>query len=117
MPLSLIIGNCHVASTELQVVIDSREVKAEKANRAASALGRAMTKTLADLRPTFAATYGLDEQLVTLAIAKASVAIAADAASQAMGMASEECDELEERMFDVVFDAIEELEATEGREK
>jgi len=97
--------------------MEEREEKAEKANQAASALGSAMQKTLADLRPTFAAAYGLDEQLVTLAIAKASVGVAADAASQAMGMATDECDELEERMFDVIFDAITELQVTEGGEK
>jgi hypothetical protein len=68
-------------------------------------------KTLADLRPTFAAAYDLDDQLVTLAIAKAAMGIAAGAASEAIGMGTDECDELEERLYDVVYDAINELGA------
>jgi hypothetical protein len=48
-----------------------------------------MAKTLTDMRPSFAADYDLDDQLVTLAIAKAAVGIAADAASQATGMGAQ----------------------------
>lgn len=91
--------------------VTQQQEKAQKANRAASAIGSAMEKTLADLRPTFAATYDLDDQLVTLAIAKAAMGIAAGAASEAVGMVTDECDELEERLYDVVYDAINELEA------
>ena len=61
------------------------------------------------MRSTFADRYDLDEQLVTLAIAKAAVGIAADAASQATGMVAEECNELEDRLHAVVFDAMNEL--------
>ena len=68
-------------------------------------------KTITDLRPSMAADYELDDQLVTLAIAKASVGVAADAASEAVGMASDECNELEERLHDVITDAISESEA------
>jgi hypothetical protein len=48
---------------------------------------------------------------VTLAIAKAAMGIAAGAASEAIGMGTDECDELEERLYDVVYDAINELGA------
>jgi regulator of sigma D len=110
---------CVTSSFEMQrkVAMDRRTEKAEKANRAANAIGQAMTKTLADLRPTFAAEYDLDDQLVTLAIAKASVGVAADAASEAVGMAIDECDELEDRLHDVISDAISELEVTDRGEK
>ena len=91
--------------------VNQQQEKAQKANRAASAIGTAMEKTLADLRPTFAVAYDLDDQLVTLAIAKAAMGIAAGAASAAIGMATDECDELEDRLNDVVYDAINELEA------
>jgi hypothetical protein len=90
--------------------MDRRKEKAEKANRAASAIGQAITKTLADLRPTFADEYDLDDQLVTLAIAKASVGVAADAASEAVGMRTDECNELEGRLHDVIYEAISESE-------
>jgi len=70
-----------------------------------------MEKTLADLRPTFAAAYDLDDQLATLAIAKAAMGIAAGAAAEAFGMDTDKSDELEERLYDVVYDAINELEA------
>jgi hypothetical protein len=61
------------------------------------------------MRPTFAVQYDLDDQLVTLAIAQAAVGIAADAASQATGMGTEERIELEDRLHAVVFDAMSEL--------
>jgi hypothetical protein len=86
--------------------MDRRKEKAEKANRAASAIGRAITKTLAELRPAFADAYDLDDQLLTLAIAKASVGVAADAASEAVGLRTDECDELEGRLHDVISEAI-----------
>ena len=47
---------------------------------------------------------------VKLAIAKAAVGLAAGAASEAIGMGMDECDELENRLYDVVHDAITELE-------
>jgi hypothetical protein len=97
--------------------MDRRAEKAQKANQAANAIGQAMMKTLTDLRPSMAAAYDLDDQLVTLAIAKASVGVAADAASEAVGMATDECDELEERLHDVISDAISKLEATDRGEK
>ncbi len=97
--------------------MDQRIDKARKANRAASAIGQAMTKTLEELRPTMAAAYDLDDQLVTLAIAKASVGVAADAASEAVGMATDECNELEERLHDVISDAISEFNTTDRGEK
>ena len=90
--------------------MERHKEKARKANRAAKAIGNAIEKTLSDMRPTFAAEYELDDQLVTLAIAKAAVGLAADAASEAMGMRMDECDELEDRLYDVVFDAIAELD-------
>jgi hypothetical protein len=83
-----------------------RKESARKADRAAGAIGDAMAKTLADMRPAIADQYDLDEQLVTLAIAKAAMVITADAASQATGMEEEECDELEDRLHEVVLDAI-----------
>jgi hypothetical protein len=83
-----------------------RKESARKADRAAGAIGDAMAKTLADMRPAIADRYDLDEQLVTLAIAKAAMVITADAASQATGMEEEECDELEDRLHEVVLDAI-----------
>ena len=83
-----------------------RKESAQKAERAASAIGDAMVKTLADMRPTIADQYDLDDQLVTLAIAKAAMVITADAASQASGMETEECNELEDRLHEVVLDAM-----------
>jgi hypothetical protein len=61
--------------------MDLHQEKARKADCAVSAISDAMTKTLTDMRRSFAADYDLDDQLVTLAIAKAAVGIAADAAS------------------------------------
>ena len=89
--------------------MDLHKEKARKANRAASAISDAMVKKLTDMRPTFAVQYDLDDQLVTLAIAQAAVGIAADAASQATGMGTEEHIELEDRLHAVVFDAMNEL--------
>jgi hypothetical protein len=97
--------------------MDRPTEKARKANRAASAIGQVMTKTLTNLRPSVAVAYDLDDQLVTLAIAKAAVGVAADAASAAVDMATHECEELEERLHDVISDAISELEATDRGEK
>ena len=90
--------------------MERHKEKARRANRAAKAIGNAMEKTLSDLRPTFVAEYELDDQLVKLAIAKAAVGLAAGAASEAIGMGMDECDELEDRLYDVVHDAITELE-------
>jgi hypothetical protein len=83
--------------------------KAQKANHAADAIGDVMAKTLVNMRSGFVRRYDLDDQLITLAIAKAAVVIAADAASQATGMVAEECDELEDRLHAVVLDAIDEF--------
>ena len=83
--------------------------KVQKANHAADAIGDVMVKTLVGMRPGFARRYDLDDQLITLAIAKAAVVIAADAASQATGMVAEKCDELEDRLHAVVLDAIDEF--------
>jgi hypothetical protein len=71
-----------------------------------------MVKTLTDMRPALAAKYGLDDQLVTLAIAQAAVDIAANAASQATGMCSADHVVLEDRLHEVVFDAMNELLST-----
>jgi regulator of sigma D len=83
-----------------------RKEIAQKADRAASAIGDAMVKTLADVRPAIADQYELDDQLLTLAIAKAAMVITADAASQVSGMETEECNELEDRLHEVVLDAM-----------
>jgi len=95
--------------------MDLHKEKAQKANRAASAISNAMIKKLADMRPKFAAQYDLDDQLVTLAIAQAAVGIAADAASQATGMGTDKHVELEDRLHAVVFDAMNELLSDESR--
>jgi hypothetical protein len=89
--------------------MDQHKEKARKADRAVSAVGDAMAKTLTDVRPSIAVQYDLDDQLVTLAIAKAAVGLAADAASQATGMGTDEHDELEGRLHEVVFDAMNDL--------
>jgi hypothetical protein len=86
-----------------------RKESARKADCAAGAIGDAMVKTLVDMRPTIAHQYDLDDQLVTLAIAKAAVVITADAASQAAGMVAEECNQLEDRLHAVVLDAMNEV--------
>jgi hypothetical protein len=83
-----------------------RKESAQKADRAASAIGDAMVKTVTDMRPAISDQYELDDQLVTLAIAKAALVITADAASQASGMESEECNDLEDRLHEVVLDAM-----------
>lgn len=89
--------------------MDEHEEQARKADCAVGAVSEAMAKTLTDLRPTFAVEYDLDDQLMTLAIAKAAVVLAADAASEATGMGTDEHDELEERLQEVVFDAMTDL--------
>lgn len=89
--------------------MDVHQEKARKAEHAANSIGDAMVKTLLDMRPAFAARFRLDEQLVTLAIAKAALGIAADATSQATGMALSENSELQERLEDVIFEAMNEL--------
>lgn len=89
--------------------MDLHKEKARKANRAASAISDVIVNKLTDMRPTFAVRYDLDDQLVTLAIAQAAVGIAADAASQATGMGTEEHVELEDRLHAVVFDAMNKL--------
>jgi hypothetical protein len=89
--------------------MELREEKARKANRAADAISQAMVETLNDLRPAFAAKYDLDDQLATLAIAQAAVGIAVDAASQATGMGTDKSNALEERLHEVVYEAMCEL--------
>jgi hypothetical protein len=89
--------------------MDLHQEKAQRADRAASAIGDALVKTLLDMRPGFAMKYELDDQLVTLAIAKAAVGIAADATSQATGMGVAEFNDLEDRLHAVVFDAMNEM--------
>jgi hypothetical protein len=89
--------------------MDLHQEKARKANRAASAISDEMVRTLTNMRPAFAVKYDLDDQLVTLAIAKAAVGIAADATSQATGMGADEFDALQERLHTVMFDAMNEL--------
>ena len=86
-----------------------RKETAQKADRAASAIGDAMVKTVTDMRPAISDQFELDDRLVTLAIAKAALVITADAASQATGMETEECNELEDRLHAVVLDAIDEF--------
>jgi len=82
--------------------------KVEKATMAADAIGDAIEKKLTDLRSTVAAEYDLDDQMVTLAIAKAAVGIVANATSQATGMEAEKSNELEDKLYEVVYDAIDE---------
>ena len=87
--------------------------KVEKATQAADAIGDAIEEKLTDLRATVAAEYDLDDQLVTLAIAKAAVEIVANAASQATGMEAEKSNELEDRLYEVVYEAMDETRKTE----
>ena len=82
--------------------------KVEKATLAADAIGDAIERKLTDLRPTVAAEYDLDDRMVTLAIAKAAVEIVANAASQATGMETEKSHELEDRLYEVVYEAMDE---------
>lgn len=89
--------------------MELHEEKAKKANQAASDIGDAITETLAKIRPTVADKFNLDDQLITLAIAKAAVGVAADAASQATGMGTAACDELEGKLQDVVIDTISDI--------
>jgi len=91
--------------------------KAQKADRAASAIGDALAKTLTEMRSDFAFKYDLDDQLVTLAIAKAAVGIAADATSQATGMRAVEFNDLEDRLHAVVFDAMNDMLAGENAQE
>ena len=51
--------------------MDLPQEKAQKAERVADAVGNALAKTLTELRSDFAFKYDLDDQLITLAIAKA----------------------------------------------
>ena len=89
--------------------MNQHQEKARKADRAALAIGHAMAKTLTEMRSSFEIKYDLDDQLVTLAIAKAAMGLAADAASHATGMGTDEHNDLEERLHEVVFDAMNEL--------
>jgi hypothetical protein len=86
----------------------NREV-AQRANRAADAIGDSILGMLEGMRSAIADRFELDERLVSLAIAKAAMGITADAASQATGMVADECDELEDRLHAVVTDAIDEF--------
>jgi hypothetical protein len=82
--------------------------KVQNATLAAVVIGDAIEEKLTDLRPTVAAEYDLDDQLVTLAIAKAAVGIAASAASRATAMETQKSNELEERLYEIVFEAMDE---------
>ena len=81
----------------------------DKATQAADAIAKKLT----DLRPAVAAEYDLDDQLVTLAIAKAAVEIVANAASQATGMETKKSNELEDRLYEVVYEAMDETRKSE----
>jgi hypothetical protein len=61
--------------------VNQHQEQARKANRAVDAIGHEMAKTLTQMRTSVAIEYDLDDQLVTLAIAKAAVGLAANAAS------------------------------------
>jgi len=87
--------------------------KLEKATLAADAIGDAIEEKLTDLRATVAAEYDLDDQLFTLAIAKAAVEIVANAASEVTGMETEKSNELEDRLYKVVYDAMDETRKSE----
>lgn len=89
--------------------MNQHQEQARKADRAVGAIGHAMAKTLTEMRPSVANEYDLDDQLITLAIAKAAVGLAANAASHATGMGTDEHNELQERLHKVVFDAMNEL--------
>jgi hypothetical protein len=89
--------------------VDLHEEKARKANRAVDAIGHEIARTLMKIRPSVAIDYDLDDQLVTLAIAKAAVGLAANATSHATGMGTDEHNDLQERLHKVVFDAMNEL--------
>jgi hypothetical protein len=89
--------------------VNQHQEDARKANRAVDAIGHEMAITLTNMRPSVATKYDLDDHLVTLAIAKAAVGLAANAASQATGMGTDEHNELQERLHEVVFDAMTEL--------
>jgi hypothetical protein len=88
--------------------MELRHDKVEKATLAADAIGDAIEEKLKDVRATVAAEYDLDDQLVTLAIAKAAVEIVANAASQATGMETDKSNELEDRLYKVVYEAMDE---------
>jgi hypothetical protein len=89
--------------------VNQHQEQARKADRAVGAIGHAMAKTLTEMRPSFSVEFDLDEQLVTLAIAKAAVGLAADSASQATGMGTDDYNALKERLHKVVFDAMNKL--------
>jgi hypothetical protein len=89
--------------------VNQNKEKARKANQAVDAIGHELAAKLTKMRPSVAVEYDLDDQLVTLAITKAAVGLAADAASQATGMGTDEYNQLEERLHEVVFDAMNEL--------
>lgn len=86
--------------------MDSRQCKADKANRAASDLGWAFMQTFDDLRSNLEVSHDLDDQLVMLAIAKASVGIAIEATAEIADMGKDECEVLEERIYEVIVDAL-----------
>lgn len=93
--------------------MDARQDKANKANRAAAEIGRALMRTLDDIRSHLEVSCDLDGQLVMLAIAKASVGIAIDATAEIASMEDDECDELEVRLYEVICDALDELQPAE----
>jgi hypothetical protein len=100
-------GN-HAVSHQ-RIDVDQHIDKAQKASRAAGAIASSMAQTLLEMRPAFAHRFDLDEQLVTLAIAQAAMGVAVSAPSKATGTLEEECAELNERLNEVVFDAMNEL--------
>lgn len=93
--------------------MDASLDKAENANRAATEIGRVLMQTLDELRANLEVAYDLDGQLVMLAIAKASVGIAIGATAEIADMEDNECDELEVRLYEVIFDALGELQPAE----
>jgi hypothetical protein len=93
--------------------MELRQDKVQQATLAADAIGDAIEKKLIGMRAAVAAEYDLDDQLVTLAITKAAVGIVATAASQVTGMGTDAFNELEDRLYEVVAEAMDQTQNSE----
>jgi hypothetical protein len=100
------IGPLGAQQMKQRIDMDIHDEMAQKATLAADVIGNAMEEKLTDMRPAVAAEYDLDDQLVTLAIAKAAIEIAAGAASHAAGLKTDELNDLEDRLYDVIVDVM-----------
>ena len=90
--------------------MDKREDRALRTDAAATDITNAIMIATSTYHEQLAGKYGIDEQLTNLAIAKASVKVAVDAAARAAGLTAEQCMALEQQLNHVIYEAMREVE-------